>query len=99
MPGLALMKQALHRGTADLNVCPDVHKLGLANDTEAAIFNGNLNAIKGFIELGLAQYNKPLQLIVTGGDAKFLADILKLDAIVDTELVFKGLALSNIEQK
>ena len=99
MPGLSLMKQALHRGTADLNVCSEVHKLGLANDTEAAIFNGNLNAIKGFIELGLAQYNKPLQLIVTRGVAKFLADILKLDAIVDTELVFKGLALSSIEQK
>ena len=99
MPGLTLMKQALQKGTADLNVCSEIHKLGLANDTEAAIFNGNLNAIKGFIELGLAQYKKPMQLIVTGGDAKFIAGILKLDAIVDTEMVFKGLVLSSIEQK
>ncbi len=98
MPGLTLMKQALQNGTADLNFCLEVHKQGLANNTEAAIFNGNLNAIKGFIELGLAQYKKPLQLILTGGDAEFVADTLKLDAIVDTQLVFKGLALSSIEQ-
>lgn len=97
MPGLTLMQQSLKRGTADLNVCSAVHKPGLANDTEAAIFNGNLSAIKGFIEFGLSQYKKSLQLIITGGDAEFIADTLGLDAIVDTELVFKGLALSSIE--
>lgn len=94
MPGLTMMKQALQKGTADLNICSELHKQGLANDTEAAIFNGNLTAVKGFIEFGLAQYKKPLQLIVTGGDAEFITSTLKLDAIVDIELVFKGLALS-----
>lgn len=97
MPGLTLMKQALQKGTADLNICSGVYQQGLANDTEAAIFNGNLSAIKGFIVHGLAQYKKPLQLVVTGGDAEFITEILQLDAIVDTELVFKGLALLSSE--
>ena len=97
MPGLTLMKQALQSNTADLNICSEVYQPGLADDTDAAIFNGNLSAIKGFIEFGFAQHQKPLQLIITGGDAEFIADTLKLDAIVDTELVFKGLALASIE--
>ncbi len=93
MPGLTLMKQSLKAGTADLNACSKLYPLGLADDTEAAIFNGNLNAVKGFIEFGLKQYKKKLQLIVCGGDAEFLVDILKLNAVVDTKLVFKGLVL------
>jgi len=33
------------------------------------------------------------QLILTGGDAKLLYDVLPLDAILDTNLVMKGIAL------
>ena len=93
MPGLNLMQQALSKGTANLKICSEQYSQGLANDTEAAIYNGNLNAIKGFIEQGLAEYKKPMQLILTGGDAIFLADSLKLEAVIDAELVLKGLAL------
>ena len=93
MPGLNLMQQALSKGTANLNVCLEQYPLGLANDTQAAIYNGNLNAIKGFIKQGMAEYKKPLQLILTGGDAEFLADSLKLAAIIDARLVLKGLSL------
>lgn len=93
MPGLSLMRHALQQGTESLNNCSEIYKLGLADDTEAAIFNGNLSAIKGFIELGCTQHNKALQLIVTGGDAEFITATLQLDAIVDTGLIFKGLTL------
>ncbi len=97
MPGLALMRQSLYMGTEGLNVCTKRHQQGLANDTEAAIYNGNLSAVKGFIEFGLAHFNKPLQLIVCGGDAELIVDTLKLNAIVDKQLVFKGLAVSSGE--
>ncbi len=98
MPGLTLLKQSLQTGTAgDLNTCAKLYQQGLANDTEGAIFNGNLNAVRGFIEFGIAQYKQPLQLIICGGDAEFIAKALKLDAILDTALVFKGLALSSGE--
>ncbi|MCK5869708.1 type III pantothenate kinase [Methylococcaceae bacterium CS1] len=93
MPGLSLMKQALSKGTANLNFCSEQYPQGLANDTEAAIYNGNINAIKGFIMQGLAEYQKPVQLIMTGGDAQLLIQTLKLEAINDAQLVLKGLAL------
>jgi len=93
MPGLSLLKQSLSKGTADLSFCSETHTQGLANDTQAAIYNGCLYAVKGFVEAGLIQIAQTSRLILTGGDAEFLADTLKLDAVVDTELVFKGMAL------
>jgi type III pantothenate kinase len=61
MPGLNLMQQALSNGTANLKFTSEQYPQGLANDTEAAIYNGNFNAIKGFVEQGLAEYKQPLQ--------------------------------------
>ncbi len=98
MPGLTLLKLSLSKGTADLVFCSERHEQGLANYTQAAIYNGSLCAVKGFIEAGLIQTAQTTQLILTGGDAEFLADTLKLDAVVDTELVFKGMALLSSEQ-
>ncbi|MCF7969990.1 MAG: type III pantothenate kinase [Methylococcaceae bacterium] len=98
MPGLTLLKQSLNKGTADLSYCTEPHEQGLANSTQAAIYSGSLYAIKGFIEAGLMQCAQTTQLILTGGDALFLADILKLEAVVDTELVFKGIALLSSEK-
>ena len=93
MPGLSLMRQALSRGTANLKACSEHYTPGLANDTEAAIYNGCLSAIRGFIEQGLMQYQQPVTIILTGGDAEFLATSLNLTAIIDAQLVLKGLAL------
>ncbi|SHE23452.1 type III pantothenate kinase [methanotrophic endosymbiont of Bathymodiolus puteoserpentis (Logatchev)] len=98
MPGLTLLKQSLSNNTADLNFCSEVYKQGLAKDTQAAIYNGCLYAVKGFIEAGLMQTISPSRLILTGGDAEFLATTLELDAVVDTQLVFKGMALLSSEQ-
>lgn len=93
MPGLNLMKQTLSQSTENLNYCMQHYPQGLANSTEAAIYNGNLNAVKGFIEQGLAAYSEPIQLIITGGDADVIVDALNLEAIIDAQLVLKGLAL------
>jgi len=98
MPGLTLLKKSLSKGTEDLSFCSETHKQGLANYTQAAIYNGSLYAVKGFIEAGLMQTAQTSRLILTGGDADFLADTLKLDAVVDAELVFKGMALLSSEQ-
>jgi type III pantothenate kinase len=57
MPGLTVLKQSLSNNTADLNFCSEVHKQGLAKDTQAAIYNGCLYAVKGFIEAGLQTIN------------------------------------------
>ncbi len=93
MPGLSLMQKALYKGTANLVISTELHALGLANNTEAAIYNGNLSAVKGFIEYGLSSIDAPKTIILTGGDAYFIAESLNLQAIVDTSLIFKGLAI------
>lgn len=93
MPGFNLLKNALSKGTANLGLSIQNYPLGLSCDTESAIYNGNLNAVKGFIEFGLASYHQPLPLILTGGDAQFFQDALKLRASVDSQLVMKGLCL------
>jgi len=98
MPGLTLLKQSLSKSTAELSFCSETHEQGLANYTQAAIYNGCLYAVKGFVEAGLMQTAQTSRLILTGGDAEFLANNLKLDAVIDTELVFKGMALLSSEQ-
>ncbi len=98
MPGLSLLKQSLSKGTADLSFCSETHEQGLADYTQGAIYNGCLYAVKGFIEAGLMQSAQTSRLILTGGDANFLADTLKLDAVVDDELIFKGMTLLSSEQ-
>lgn len=95
MPGLRLMRHALENNTEKLISFSESPLLGLANGTESAISSGNLAAIQGFITFGLAQYKAPIQLLMTGGDACSITEILQLDAMIDTELVFKGLALSS----
>jgi len=93
LPGWNLMQQALKKGTANLDVSNESYSLGLANNTQAAIFNGSLAAIKGFINAGMISSN---QLILTGGDAEFIKKSLQLTAVLDLNLVLKGLALEAI---
>lgn len=93
MPGWNLMQESLYQGTANLGVCKENYPVGLANNTQAAIFNGRLAAIKGFIEAG---QTGPAQLLLTGGDAEFIREALQLTAVLDLNLVLKGLALEAI---
>ncbi len=93
MPGWTLMQQSLFQGTANIEANTDSYPLGLADNTQAAVFNGRLNAIKGFIGAGLSAMPNNYQLILTGGDATFLYDTLQLDVILDANLVMKGIAL------
>lgn len=90
MPGWGLMQQSLHKGTANLGLSNESYSLGLANNTQAAIFNGRLAAIKGFIDAGMIN---SAQLLLTGGNAEFIQKSLQLTAILDSNLVLKGLAL------
>ncbi|BCG64210.1 MAG: type III pantothenate kinase [Methyloprofundus sp.] len=93
MPGLRLMQQALQQGTSALNINNEAHPLGLASYTEAGIYNGCFAAVKGFIEMGLAQYDSAAQLILAGGDAVLLQESLQLDAIIDLDVVMHGLVV------
>ena len=48
----------------------------------------------GLIEQVLAKQTQPLTLILTGGDAALIAPHLSIKAIVDPDLVLRGLAIA-----
>lgn len=101
LPGMTLMSQSLHAGTAKL---PDVflrdtpiHPLGLGVDTQSSIYNGILASQLGAIELGkqLAHQQKIRidMLLVDGGNAELLINAYQgsEQILFSSNLVLKGL--------
>lgn len=93
-PGLHLMKEALANKTEQLFLPENSFPFGLAQSTEAAIYNGTLAAACGFIERILKNQQSDLQLVLTGGDAETIAAYLTRPALIDADLVLRGLALT-----
>jgi type III pantothenate kinase len=92
-PGLTLMRKSLVEGTEALQFHETDYVFGLANFTEAAIYSGTLSAAAGLIEHVLTRLPYTIQLILTGGDAQFIAQQLKGKPVIDTDLVLRGLAI------
>lgn len=93
-PGMTMMKRALAGNTAALKFSEAEYSPGLANNTEAAIYNGTLYAVVGLIHSVLEQQKEPLTLIVTGGDAELVVSKLKQDAVIAQDLVLQGLNMA-----
>lgn len=91
--GLALMKKSLAHGTDALPFSDTPYPLEAANFTEAAIYSGTLLAVVGFIEQVIAKHGN-VSVILTGGDAALIAPHLSIKAIVDPDLVLRGLAIA-----
>ena len=91
-PGLTLMKKSLAQGAEDLEFFEQQFPLGLADNTEAAIYNGTLFSIVGLIENFMFK-NQGFQAILTGGDAETVANELSMHSIIQTDLVLQGLAV------
>lgn len=89
--GLTLMKTALASHTADLPLANAPYHLGLAVETETAIFNGTLFAICGLIEKVMSQQLGNPVLFLTGGDAEIIASQLTRPFCLETDLVLQGL--------
>lgn len=98
-PGLALMKKSLADGTDALSFTAENYPVGPANFTEAAIYSGTLCAAAGLIEHTVRRQQDNRTLILTGGDAALIAGHLACRAILDTELVLRGLAIITTEQR
>jgi type III pantothenate kinase len=93
-PGLQLMKEALAKGTENLQLSETTFPFGLATNTDAAIYNGTLSAACGLIEWVLKTQPDTTQILLTGGDAKVIAAHLSRPAIINTDLVLRGLAIT-----
>ncbi len=92
-PGLRLMRESLHANTANLNLNVATYPFGLANHTDAAIYNGTLAAALGLIEINLKTHPDNLLLILTGGDADIIAGAISKSNIIEPNLVLQGLAI------
>jgi type III pantothenate kinase len=90
--GLALMKKSLAHGTDALPFSEVHYPLTPAKFTEAAIHSGTLLAAVGLIEQVFIRQKQPFNLILTGGDAELIAPHLSMTAIIDPDLVLRGLA-------
>lgn len=91
--GLTLMKTALAFNTADLPLADSPHNVGLAIETEAAIYNGTLFAACGLIERVMQDLPSNTVLFLTGGDAPIIAEQLTRPLTLETDLVLQGLAV------
>lgn len=90
--GLMLMKKSLAGGTNALPFSNTAYPLATADFTEAAIHNGTLLAAVGLVEQVTARHDE-LSVILTGGDAEFIAPHLSVAPLVDIDLVLRGLAM------
>ena len=95
-PGLQMRLQSMHQFTSQLPLV-DLKKEKIKNhigtSTYEAIANGSvfgiINEIKSYLN-PLAKTDK-LKLILTGGDAQYLAEYLEKPTFVEPNLVLKGL--------
>ncbi len=92
-PGLRLMKKSLLQGTEELQFSEGDFEPGLADSTEAAIYSGTLFSAVGLIEYVLNKQCLEQQLILTGGDAEVISEQLRYEAIIEADMVLKGLAI------
>lgn len=94
-PGLRLRYESLHRFTAKLPLLALEEPDGLVgNSTDQSIHSGVVNGlaleIDGFID-GYKQYNKNFTIILTGGDAVFLAKRLKNTIFANSNFLLESL--------
>jgi type III pantothenate kinase len=94
-PGLALMRDALARGTHGLTLAESGCQSRLARDTAAAIASGTRLAAAGLIEHGFEETTRRLgnqpHLLLTGGDAPGIGAELNIPYEFRPNLVLEGL--------
>ena len=95
-PSPSLMQSALRGNTARLGEPGGAHLVELADNTVDAVESGTWLAgvalIERFVARGAERLGTAPVLILTGGGAAGLAELIKLPHRIDTELVLRGLA-------
>ncbi|MDI9337532.1 MAG: type III pantothenate kinase [Alphaproteobacteria bacterium] len=96
-PGLNLRFKSLHQHTALLPIVTykdDFPLIGYDTETNilSAVILGMVHEIEGMICDYQERYHH-LNVVITGGDATSFAARLKLDVLLETDLIFKGLKI------
>ena len=94
-PGLRLRYDSLHNFTAKLPLLSKKYPENfIGTNTEEAIHSGVVNSLCYEIEGFISEYsvkNEQFTIILTGGDANFLANRLKSTIFADENFLLKGL--------
>jgi len=101
-PGVSLMLEALHRGTACLPLVQmEVPADAFGRNTRQAIVQGAYHGIRGMVRELVEQYATRLgywpEVIATGGDAKLLFEGWELIHAIAPDLTLYGIALAYAE--
>ena len=94
-PGLRLRYESLHNYTAKLPLLPKKNpEYFIGNNTDESIHSGVVNGLCYEIEGYISEYsvkNEQFTIILTGGDANFLANRLKSTIFADENFLLKSL--------
>lgn len=94
-PGIAMRYRAVHEFTANLPLLPVENEIPVkGNSTVTAIHKGVLNGVIYEIEGVIGEYRskyETLTVVLTGGDAKFLADNIKSGIFATPNFLLDGL--------
>jgi type III pantothenate kinase len=94
LPGLKLMREALHQGTAALPLAEGRGELTPARNTRSAIIAGTVLSIVAAIESQVRTRPGGVECLLAGGDAETVAENLSIDYRYEPDLVLKGLAIA-----
>lgn len=97
VPGLGLMRQALLSKAPGIRRVEGRDTVLFGRNTGEAIASGTLRVLSGGIERTLSDMSRKLDAehncLICGGDAVQLASLFKNNAVIDQDLVLKGLAV------
>ena len=93
LPGLAMMRQVMLDRTQIPRIGMSENIELLAGDTAGAIAAGSLHAAAALVERVAQQMGVSPIIVLTGSDASKLKAVMKLEVVVDPELVMHGLAM------
>jgi len=101
LPGIGLMADALHRGTARLPLVEidrqpvDVHAVG--RDTNKCIISGIIYGTAGAVERLVTEIEREMgctfRIAITGGYCYIMAGLIRRDFNLEPDLTLKGLRL------
>lgn len=96
VPGPALMRDALDRGTARVHVSALAAGMALPNDTQSAVGQGIAWALWGAVEGTCRQFTQAVgrtpRILLSGGARSFLRPFLTNEVVETDELVLEGVA-------
>ncbi|HEX5055840.1 MAG TPA: type III pantothenate kinase [Gammaproteobacteria bacterium] len=94
LPGLKLMREALHQGTAALPLAEGREELRPARNTHGAIVAGTVLGIVAAVESQVKAQPGDVECLLAGGDAETIARNLSIACRYEPDLVLKGLAIA-----